>query len=73
MTNRTNSKSNTFNKEGGEKMDILEELKPKEVARDFLIGKTRVIIATDYCKPKEQVEEILKKIARDAQRALATV
>lgn len=54
-------------------MDILEELKPKEVARDFLIGKTRVIIATDYCKPKEQVEEILKKIARDAQRALATV
>lgn len=54
-------------------MEILEELKPKEVASDFLIGNTRVRIATDYCKPKEQVEEILKKIARDAQRALATV
>ncbi|MDE6728850.1 MAG: hypothetical protein K2J80_13080 [Oscillospiraceae bacterium] len=52
-------------------MAILEELKPKEVARDFYIGKTHVRIATDYCQPREEVDRILQKIARDAQRAFA--
>ncbi len=52
-------------------MAILEELEPKEVAQEFYIGKTRVRIATDYCRPKEEVDGILQKIARDAQRAFA--
>lgn len=52
-------------------MKILEELEPKEVARDFYIGNTHVRIATDYCRPREEVPEILKRIARDAQRAFA--
>lgn len=52
-------------------MAILEELEPKEVARDFYIGKTHVRIATDYCRPREEVPEILRRIARDAQRAFA--
>ena len=52
-------------------MAILEELEPKEVARDFYIGKTHVRIATDYCRPREEVDGILQKIARDAQRAFA--
>ncbi len=50
-------------------MKILEELEPKEVARDFYIGNTHVRIATDYCRPREEVPEILQRIARDAQRA----
>lgn len=52
-------------------MAILEELEPKEVARDFYIGKTHVRIATDYCRPREEVDEILRRIARNAQRAFA--
>lgn len=52
-------------------MKILEELEPKNVARDFYIGKTHVRIATDYCRPREEVPEILRRIARDAQRAFA--
>ena len=52
-------------------MNILKELEPKEVARDFYIGNTHVRIATDYCRPREEVPEILKRIARDAQRAFA--
>lgn len=52
-------------------MTILTELEPKEVAQDFYIGHTHVRIATDYCRPREEVPEILRKIARDAQRALA--
>lgn len=51
-------------------MAILKELEPKNVAKDFYIGKTHVRIATDYCRPMEEVEEILRHIARDAQRAL---
>lgn len=50
-------------------MAILEELEPKEVAQDFYIGNTHVRIATDYCRPREEVDAILQKIARDAQRA----
>lgn len=53
-------------------MEILAELKPKEVARDFYIGNTHVRIATDYCRPREEVPEILRRIARDAQRALTS-
>lgn len=52
-------------------MAILKELEPKNVAKDFYIGKTHVRIATDYCRPTEEVEEILRHIARDAQRALS--
>ena len=52
-------------------MNILKELEPKEVPRDFYIGNTHVRIATDYCRPREEVPEILKRIARDAQRAFA--
>lgn len=52
-------------------MAILKELEPKEVAQDFYIGKTHVRIATDYCRPREEVPEILQRIARNAQRAFA--
>ncbi len=54
-------------------MEILKELEPKHVAKDFYIGHTHVRIATDYCenKTKEEVDEILRRIARDAQRALS--
>lgn len=54
-------------------MAILEKLEPKNVAKDFYIGNTHVRIATDYCRPKEEVEEILRRIARDAQRALSAM
>lgn len=50
-------------------MKIMEELEPKEVAQDFYIGRTHVRIATDYCRPREEVPEILQRIARNAQRA----
>lgn len=52
-------------------MGILEELEPKEVVQDFYIGHTHVRIATDYCRPREEVPEILRRIAKDAQRAFA--
>lgn len=52
-------------------MAILEELEPKEVVQDFYIGNTHVRIATDYCRPREEVPEILQRIARNAQRAFA--
>lgn len=52
-------------------MTIMEELEPKEVAQDFYIGNTHVRIATDYCRPREEVDEILKRIVRDVQRAFA--
>lgn len=54
-------------------MAILEEPEPKNVAKDFYIGKTHVRIATDYCqdRTKEEVDKILRRIARDAQRALS--
>ncbi len=50
-------------------MAILKDLEPKEIARDFYIGNTHVRIATDYCRPREEVPEILRRIARNAQRA----
>lgn len=39
---------------------------PKHIAKEFMIGNTRVRIATDYCENKtpEQVQEILDRIAR---------
>ncbi|MBP1562419.1 MAG: hypothetical protein J6C38_01720 [Oscillospiraceae bacterium] len=52
-------------------MKILEKQEPKEVAQDFYIGNTHVRIATDYCRPPEEVPEILRRIARNAQRAFA--
>lgn len=52
-------------------MKVLEELEPKEVAKDFYIGRTHVRIATDYCRPKEEVDGILKRIAEDTQRAFS--
>ncbi len=52
-------------------MAILKDLEPKEIARDFYIGNTHVRIATDYCRPREEVPEILRRIARNAQRAFA--
>ncbi len=50
---------------------LLEELKPKHVAEDYYVGNTHVIISDDYCRPREEVDEILRRIARDAKRALA--
>lgn len=50
-------------------MEILKELEPKVVARDFYDGDTHVRISTDYCRSPEEVPEILHRIARDAQRA----
>lgn len=42
------------------------------IAKDFLIGNTRVKIATDYCENKtpEDVQEILGRIARAAKPML---
>lgn len=38
------------------------------VVRDFMIGNTRIMICDDYCrdKTKEEVDEILRRIARNA-------
>ncbi len=51
-------------------MKTLEELEPKEVAEDFYIGNTHVRIATDYCRPREEVPEILRRISRIVQSDL---
>lgn len=42
------------------------------IVKEFMIGNTKIKIADDYCKDKtpEDVERILAKIARDAQRSL---
>lgn len=37
-----------------------------EVSKKFVIGNTRVKIATDYCKDKNDVDNILKIIAKNA-------
>lgn len=39
------------------------------IVRDFTIGNTRIKIADNYCRDKtpEDVERILRKIARTAQ------
>lgn len=52
-------------------MAILEELKPKHIAADYYIGNTHIIISDDYCRPREEVDEILRRIARNVQRDLA--
>ncbi len=52
-------------------MAILEELKPKHIVKDYYIGNTHIIISDDYCRPREEVDEILRRIARIVQRALA--
>ena len=39
------------------------------VVRDFTIGNTRIKIADDYCKKTaSEVEQVLRNIARQAQR-----
>ncbi len=45
---------------------------PKHVAKDFHIGNTHVIIATDYCEDKtpEDVERILARIAANVMPEL---
>lgn len=69
--NRTKAETH-INTVGGDQMaiSILKELEPKEVAQDFYIGETHIRIATDYCRPKEEVPKILRKIAKDALIAL---
>ncbi len=48
------------------------DLTPRHIAKDFMIGNTRVKIATDYCEnvTPEEVERILARIARRALPAL---
>lgn len=43
------------------------------IVRDFTIGNTRIKIADDCCRDKtpEDVQRILRKIARDAQAAIS--
>lgn len=43
------------------------------IVRDFMIGNTRIKIADNYCRDKtpEDVQRILRKIARDAQAAIS--
>ena len=45
---------------------------PKHVAKDFHIGNTHVIIATDHCEDKtpEDVERILARIAANVMPEL---
>jgi hypothetical protein len=50
-----------------------ERLKPGNVVRDFKIGNTRIKICDDMCRDKtpEDVQKILDRIARQAQRKLS--
>lgn len=41
------------------------------VVRDFTIGNTRIKIADDYCRSGFEVDMILRRIARRAQRQLS--
>lgn len=45
------------------------------IARDFKIGNTRVIVATNYCEDKtsEDVQNILDRIARKVQPGLVAI
>ena len=52
-------------------MAILEKPELKNVAKELYIGNTHVRIATDYCRPSDEVEKILQRIARNAQAALS--
>lgn len=41
------------------------------IVRDFTVGNTRIKIADDYCRDKtpEEVQQILRRIARRAEAA----
>lgn len=52
-------------------MEILEELKPKHIVVEGKIGNTKYVISDDYVRPREEIDEILRRVARNAQRALA--
>lgn len=47
----------------------MECAEPK-IAEEFMIGNTKVRIATDYCCRAEEVPKILKRIARNALDSL---
>lgn len=49
-----------------------KKLMSDNIAEDYMLGNTRVRIATDYCKDKtpEEVQEILDRIAQRAQPIL---
>jgi len=51
----------------------MKKLTEGHVVEDFYIGKTHVQICDDYCrgKTRAEVDEILARIARYAQMALA--
>lgn len=43
------------------------------IAREYCIGNTRIKIADDYCrKTTAEVDEILRRIAQQAQRSINT-
>lgn len=53
-------------------MEILESLRPKHIVQEFTTEEgTHVVISDDFCVSREQVPEILRRIARDVQRAFA--
>ena len=40
------------------------------IAEEFMLGNTRIVIMDDYCvKTQEEIDAILARIARNAQRA----
>ncbi|MFR2541526.1 MAG: hypothetical protein ACLS8P_05930 [[Eubacterium] siraeum] len=41
-----------------------------QIAEEFMIGNTKVRIATDYCCRTEEVPKILERIARNALDSL---
>lgn len=47
----------------------MECAEPK-IAEEFMIGNTKVRIATDYCCRVEEVPKILERIARNALDSL---
>lgn len=51
--------------------NVLEE--EPHIVEDFMIGNTRIRIADNCCRDKtpEDVQRILRKIARDAQAAIS--
>lgn len=52
-------------------MEMLAELKPKHIAVEGKIGNTKYAISDDFCVPQSEVPEILRRIAKDAQRAFS--
>ena len=47
------------------------DLSQGHVVKDFMIGRTRIMICDDYCRDKtpEEVQAILDRVARNALRA----